>query len=144
MCVNAFALGIGNYVVYLQTGYVPLRDLIDRGLPSLGVPDGLKQELGKLVQDARRMGADVGSEKPIAVKVYKWTDAKGVVHYGEQPAGTNAEEVIINPNRNLLPAEPEPGSSAAAAGGPDAQTPIEKARAAAELMKARIENQESY
>jgi hypothetical protein len=43
------------------------------------------------------------SQSVVYAKVYKWTDANGQVHYGEQPGNTNAETVTIRQNETTKP-----------------------------------------
>ena len=42
-------------------------------------------------------------QSPILAGVYKWTDENGQVHYGEQPAGTDAEQIKIRHNETTKP-----------------------------------------
>jgi len=37
-------------------------------------------------------------QAPATAGIYKWVDENGVVHYGEQPVGDNAEQVNIRTN----------------------------------------------
>jgi hypothetical protein len=42
-------------------------------------------------------------QTPAAATVYKWVDDKGQVHYGAQPAGSNAEVIQIRTNETTKP-----------------------------------------
>ncbi len=76
--------------------------------------------------------------------MYKWTDANGQVHYGDKPRSADAEQVEVKIQNAISP--PDDQTAEAAAEEParaQQQTPLEKARAAAESMKARVQEQES-
>jgi len=85
--------GLSSYGLYLTTGKSPVSDLVSWfSAPTL--PD--LPELPK--------GNDTA---------YKWTDEKGVVHYGDAPPQTQqAKKMEVDPNANLLKSvKPEPTSS---------------------------------
>jgi hypothetical protein len=67
-----------------------------------------------------------------AVKIYKWTDANGVVHYdnqvGNQPV-KNAQTLNIDPNKNVLPMEKMQGVS------PTEKPPVDDAKQAVENIE---------
>lgn len=130
LVVLGVVIGISNYVIYLQTGRMPVQEWVKNiSLKPSDMASGAKN-LGKNVID------QVKPSEP--TKVYKWTDENGVVHYGERAATENAEEVAIT-DHDVVPVQAESAQE-----GDDNQAPLEKAKAAAEAMKARIKEQESY
>lgn len=156
LVVVFLALGIGNYLVYLNTGKLPLSDL--KAKFSL---DALTTSTQQLLDDTKRATQGAvdkhisGDDSSSTTKIYKWTDENGVVHYGENPAGAGAQQLQIeDANLTILPAtevtevaaKPTVESTRAnpAAAIENAETPIEKARAAAEAMKAHNEMQSQY
>lgn len=146
LVVVMLAAGIGNYLVYLNTGQLPLRDFSNRLSSSLA---NLKDEYapGQLADKAKRTvdGLTQGETASAAsAKVYKWTDANGQVHFGDKPQNAGAEQVEVKIQNAISP--PDDQTAEAAAEEParaQQQTPLEKARAAAESMKARVQEQES-
>lgn len=150
LVVVFLAMGIGNYVVYLNTGKLPLSDLKEKlSLESLSFStkqffEGTK----KATTDA--VGEHIsGGGSSTATKIYKWTDENGVVHYGERPAGTGAQELSVDDsNLSIVPAAETDAArdlpKAHTTTVDEAKTPIEKARAAAEAMKAHTEAQSQY
>jgi len=150
LVVVFLAMGIGNYVVYLNTGKLPLNDLKEE-LSFESLSFSTKQ----LFENTKQATTDAVDEhlsnggSSMVTKIYKWTDENGVVHYGERPAGTGAQELTVNDsNLSIVPAAeteasldlPKPHATTV----DEAQTPIEKARAAAEAMKAQNEMQSQY
>lgn len=137
LVVTGLMVGIANYVIYLQTGRMPVQEWV-KNLKTLDMNPS------HWVGDVKKMGEGVIDQvtpsKPVTV--YKWTDADGVIHYGERPVDDNAEAMKIDTNRNLMSAPVVTDSPDPAASEQDQQAPIEAARAAAESMKARIEAQE--
>lgn len=138
LVVTGVVIGLANYFIYLQTGRMPVKEWVQKINLS---PD-------TLTSSAKNLGKDVIDQvKPSEpTKVYKWTDEYGVVHYGERPINDAAEEMEIDADHNILPAS-KPVESTEASPDADAlnqQAPIEKARAAAEALKARAEAQENF
>jgi hypothetical protein len=86
---------------------------------------------------------------------YKWRDAKGTVHYGDQPPGTptgQVETIEVNPDTNLIlglkvpppPPEQKPAPEGAATSLPSAYSPyspgqIERLFEEAHKVKAQSE-----
>lgn len=150
LVVVMLALGIGNYVVYLKTGHMPLVDmrkamgsdwLVD--LRELLSPAQLTEDAKQLVQKAADSYAE--APPPAPTKIYKWTDEHGQVHFGDAPKAANAEQLELD-LRNSISA-PEPSVTLVEPTGSDASddaglTPIEKARAAVEAMEAKAQQQE--
>lgn len=150
LLVVMLVISLGNYLVYLKTGRIPLVDmraamgddwLVD--LRELLSPEQLTEDAKQLVQKA----ADSYGEAPppAPTKVYKWTDEHGQVHFGDAPKAANAEPLELD-LRNSISA-PEPSATLDEATGSDASgdaglTPIEKARAAVEAMEAKAQQQE--
>ncbi|PUA29418.1 MAG: hypothetical protein B0W54_02190 [Cellvibrio sp. 79] len=142
LVVILLVLGVGNYLVYLKTGQFPITAIRENyngdwlaALKESFSPDDLVSTAKKTVDDLTNDEAD----KPAPTKVYKWTDADGVVHYGDRPDTAGAEQVEVK-IQNAISADEiqsKPASSSAS------QTPLEKARAAAESMKVRSQQQEA-
>lgn len=68
--------------------------------------------------------AFIGSACP-AAEIYRWTDEKGVVNYGEKPPA----------NRPAQPVNTDPNGSIEAAGTPDGKAAADTKRPAAELRR---------
>lgn len=148
LLVVVLVLGIGNYLVYLKTGQMPLRDLRERwgsdwlvDMKEKYAPDQLaaqaKKGIDELTQDE--------AAEPVPTKVYKWTDAQGRVHYGDKPQSNGAQQIEVNTRGAMSPPEnqtivPAPGESTQN----QVQTPIEKARAAAEQLNQRERDLEGH
>lgn len=146
--------GICNYLIYLQTGRMPLREWMNsmqqmdgswfKGAVQSVSPDQLAAKARQL---SDQVGDKLDSSAGAAVKVYKWTDAEGVVHYGQQAGVAEAEELSVNPNQSVMSA-PEPyvaPSTTPAANSASANpqgSPLEQARAAAEAMRIHNEQQQ--
>lgn len=142
LVVVVFVVFIGNYIIYLKTGQMPLRDMQQRSgddwlvdLRELLSPAQLAEDARNLVNNATGEGA--------TAKVYKWTDANGQVHFGDAPKSDNAQQLEVDLRNTMASPETitnlsaEPGATAG-----DESTPLEKARAAVEAMEARIQQQE--
>lgn len=141
---------IGNYLVYLKTGQMPLRDMRERmgddwlvDLRELLSPDQLAAD----AKEAMKNVSDKVSEpEPVApTKVYKWTDANGQVHFGDRPVSGDAEQIEVD-TRNAISAPEETASvidqQGAAPKASVQESALDKARAAAEAMRQRVQQQE--
>lgn len=77
-----------NYFVYQKNGTIPAREWL---------------------ASAQNMGSNLankqGITEPTTVKVSKWTDANGVVHYENRPV-EGAKTIEVDPNKNVLPPAP--------------------------------------
>lgn len=141
---------IGNYLVYLKTGQMPLSDMRERmgddwlvDLRELFSPDQLASDAK---QAMKNVSDKVSEPEPVApTKVYKWTDANGQVHFGDKPVAKGAEEIEID-TRNAISAPEETAFVADKQDvAPEAgaqETALDKARAAAEAIKQRVQQQE--
>lgn len=148
---------IGNYLVYLKTGQVPLQDMRERmgddWLVDLRELLTNKLSSGQLAADAKKainhVSARVSEPAPVApTKVYKWTDANGQVHFGDKPVVDGAEQIEVD-TRNAISAPEEAVSDVGRESAPQAtaqqsvqESAIDKARAAAEAMKQHVQQQE--
>lgn len=148
------ALGIGNYLIYLKTGQIPisaLRDSIGNTggdlFPTFS-SDNIKAEVRAA---ANKVVNQLSATEPAtATTVYKWTDAEGRVHFSDKPLVQNAQQLEVK-IRNAISA-PEPSmlsnpDTSLNKSSTDGQlsenaSPLEKARAAAEAMNARAAQQE--
>jgi hypothetical protein len=152
LIVVLFVFFIGNYLIYLKTGQMPLRDMRERmgedwlvDLRELFSPDQLAADARQAVQT---VSDKVSKPEPAApTTVYKWTDANGQVHFGDRPVANGAQQIEVD-TRNAISAPetgPVAGRSAASHTTEQQSLPdsaLDKARAAAEAMKQRVQQQE--
>lgn len=146
LVVVVLLFGVANYLIYLKTGQSPINGVRENynGDWLAAIKDSFSSD--ELVEKARKTVDDLSGEeqaKPAPTKVYKWTDAEGVVHYGDRPDTADAEQVEVK-IQNAISADEfqsHPAKSSATSSAP--QTPLEKARAAAESIKARSQQQEA-
>ena len=139
----------GNYMIYLKTGHFPLSDMRERmgsdwltDLRELFSPD----QLGADAKQAMKGITDQYStaEPAAPIKVYKWTDANGQVHFGDKPVATGAQQVEVK-LRNAISAPEQTHNHIVETVPPKPTTEasvLDKARAAAETMKQRVQQQE--
>jgi Domain of unknown function (DUF4124) len=154
------ALGLSNYFIYLKTGKVPLGDwptkvsnfIANKQIDVKDLASDAKKMANKATGDTLAIGDD-------GVKVYKWTDAKGVVHYDSKPV-EGAKVLTIDTDTNVLTSDDLPKKIEKESGSKDNEksvdeksveeslknldekTPIEKAQAVSDAMKARTKQQE--
>lgn len=146
------AVGIGNYLIYLKTGQMPIRDLRERWGSDWWVDMQEKYAPDQLAQKAKQAADGLmqdESAKPVSTKVYKWTDSNGQVHYGDKPDVAGAEQLEVKIQNAIAAPDGQDnvqGNSQedAVSEQPSAQSPLEKARAAADAMKARVQEQEAH
>lgn len=141
---------IGNYLIYLKTGQIPLRDMRERlgddwlvDLRELFSPDQLAAD----AKQAMKHVSDKVSEPktPAPTKVYKWTDANGQVHFGDKPLASNAEQIEVDTRDTISAPEEAAGSADQQGATPEPsvhESALDKARAAAEAMRQRVQQQE--
>ncbi|HCS66046.1 MAG TPA: hypothetical protein DIW64_19325, partial [Cellvibrio sp.] len=131
---------IANYLIYLKTGQMPLRDIRERmgddwlvDLRELFSPDQLSADAKQAMKSVSDKVSE--SETPAPTKVYKWTDANGQVHFGDKPLASNAEQIEVD-TRNAISAPEEAARIAdqqeAAPKVSAQESALDKARAAAE------------
>lgn len=141
---------IGNYLIYLKTGQMPLRDMRERmgddwlvDLRELFSPDQLAADAK---QAMKNVSDKVSEPEPVEpTKVYKWTEANGQVHFGDRPVASGAEQIEVD-TRNAISAPEETASISdqqdAAPKASVQESALDKARAAAEAMRQRVQQQE--
>lgn len=153
LVVVLLALGIGNYLLYLKTGQMPVMDVRDK-ISNHGFGEVFQSfSADRLATDARAAAGKVvnqlsTSEPAHNAKVYKWTDAEGRVHFSDKPLVHNAQQIEVDTRPAISAAE----SSSWPKSNPltkdkvvDESSPLEKARAAAEAMNARaVQQEQSY
>jgi len=145
---------IGNYLVYLKTGQMPLRDMRERMGDGwlVDLRESLSNKLSpdQLAADAKQAMKSVSDkvsepETAAPTTVYKWTDANGQVHFGDRPVASGAEQIEVD-TRIAISAPEETVSvldQQDSAPEPSVQeSALDKARAAAEAMKQRVQQQE--
>lgn len=149
LVVLVLIAGIGNYLVYLNTGQMPVLAIRDH-LAGKSLGDFLPSvSVDQLATEARSAAGKVvdqfsTAEPDTKVKVYKWTDSEGRVHFSDKPLVQEAQQIAVD-TRNAIsaPEKSSPTIPKAAATQPAAEpSPLEKARAAAEAMNNRTAQQE--
>lgn len=152
--VLVLVFAIGNYLIYLKTGQLPLHDMRERmgsdWLVDLRELLSNKLSPDQLVSDAKGVMKNmsdqvVEQDAPTPTKVYKWTDANGQVHFGDKPVAKDAEQIEVD-TRNAISA-PETSTdpqvtSQTSTTKTVSESALDKARAAAEAMKQRVQQQE--
>ncbi|HSX50104.1 MAG TPA: DUF4124 domain-containing protein [Cellvibrio sp.] len=151
--VLVLVFAIGNYLIYLKTGQLPLHDMRERmggdWLVDLRELVSNKLSPDQLAADAKGVMKSVSDQviepdTPVPTKVYKWTDANGQVHFGDKPVTSDAEQIEVD-TRNAISA-PEQSADRVTSPTPTTKTvsesALDKARAAAEAMKQRAQQQE--
>jgi hypothetical protein len=147
LVVVALALGASNYLIYLKTGRLPV-DEWRKNWSTQALVDWYEAlsfaDWGAETRHMRdRLRGSDDSAGSAAVTVYKWTDAQGQVHYGQQPrAGAQALE--IHPDESAMSAATAvpAAAKAQAAAGQDEASVLDKARAAADSMSKHYQEQD--
>ena len=135
--------GIANYMIYLNTGRMPARDLYYSAqgdwratLSQWWSPEGLLQEAELTLKNVANKYTE--PERPASVKVFKWTDTQGQVHFGDKPSA-GAEQLEVDMRDAISAPEPVVSPSSAQSkpepSGLVDESPLAKARAAAEAMR---------
>lgn len=143
---------IGNYLIYLKTGQMPLRDMRERmgddwlvDLRELFSPGQLAADAKQAIKGVSDKIAEPERSEP--TKVYKWTDANGQVHFGDKPVASGAEQIEVD-TRNAISAPQEAvrtvDQQGAAPKVSAQESALDKARAAAEAMQQRVQHQEQF
>ena len=140
---------IGNYLIYLKTGQMPLHDMRERmgsdwrvDLVELVSPEQLAADAKQAIKRVTDSVAEPESAAP--AQVYKWTDASGQVHFSDKPIAPDAEQIAVD-MRNAISAPdalPRVAEPAAAPNSSSQESALDKARAAAEAMRQRAQQQE--
>ena len=141
---------IGNYLIYLKTGQMPLRDMRERMGDDWLVDLQEMFSADQLTADAKlamkNVTDKVSEPEPVApTKVYKWTDANGQVHFGDRPAASGAEQIEVDTRNAISAPEEAPSIVDQQEAAPQAtaqESALDKARAAAEAMRQRVQQQE--
>lgn len=141
---------IGNYLIYLKTGQMPLRDMRERmdddwlaGLRDFFSSDQLAADAKAAVKTVSDKVSE--PEAPAPTKVYKWTDTNGQVHFGDKPLARGAEQLEVDMRNAISAPEEIPSIIEQQDTAPKAsayESALDKARAAAEAMKQRVQQQE--
>jgi hypothetical protein len=98
LLVSAILIGIGFYVNYLLTGNSLNLALQNPSMPNLNI--------SKISESVANIFDLNGEESPDTKYLYKWRDAKGIIHYtSEKPAaGTTVEKIELSNETNIVPA----------------------------------------
>ena len=152
-CIVAtfLAIGIANYLIYLKTGNMPIIEWKNKFSQMHFASELKKFSTKNVLPDAKQsieklMPESMSSTSEAPVKIYKWKDNKGVIHYENRPVN-GAHEMSVDVNSNILKHESLPTDTKPASNQNDVNSqidstelsPVEKARAASELMKAHTE-----
>jgi hypothetical protein len=117
--VGVIVAGASNYLIYLKTGRMPLREWV-MDLKNMKAPSA--SDLVDKVSDS----APIGDKK---VKIYTWKDENGQVHYSnrEEKLAKGAQEKMVSTHINTMPAA-KPGASAGTTttSGPEAQVDMDE------------------
>lgn len=119
---------VANYLGYQKTGILPVKEWILHAKNSLlpSLKDSVAQITGKEASPKN------------TVKISKWTDANGVVHY-ENRAVNGANTIEVNPNDNVLTMEPLAEASTGENAKPKAKTMEEEVRELQEAKQAQMD-----
>jgi hypothetical protein len=150
LVVALLVFGIGNYLIYLKTGNMPLRYMREKmdsdwfaGLRDSVSPDQLASDAKQAVKAVTDKYSE--SEPATPTKVYKWTDANGQVHFGDKPAAAGDEQIEVDVRNAISAPDEAPKKSVTSAATNQqsvSESALDKARAAAEVMKQRVQQQE--
>ena len=102
MIIVLIASGFTYYASYLMTGKMP-----DIAIDKPALPD---INLSKLTDTVSNKFKSIKKREPVKdISLYKWRDAKGIIHYvSEKPSDEiNYEEIILSNDTNLVPAVSE-------------------------------------
>lgn len=96
--ISAILIGVGFYVNYLLTGNTPNLDIQKPSMPDLN--------LSKISKSATDLFDLNGEELSDTKYLYKWRDAKGIIHYAsEKPAADiEVEKIKLSSETNIVPA----------------------------------------
>lgn len=149
LVVVLFVFFVGNYLIYLKTGEMPLRDMRARmgddwlvDLRELFAPDQLVADAKKA---AKSVSDKVSAPAPAApTTVYKWTDANGQVHFGDKPIAQGAEAIEVDTRNAISPPDETAGDIGHKTTPPAKvqESALDKARAAARAMEQHAQQQE--
>lgn len=87
-------LAVTNYVIYQRTGNLPAREWVSSATKVIDK-----------TANSKEISLDTSTLKVSTLKVSKWTDAKGVVHYENRPVD-GAKTIEVDPNVNVLSSPP--------------------------------------
>lgn len=124
--LGAAILAVTNYLGYQKTGSLPIQQWLTHIQSSI-IPT-LKNSVKSVT----------GDEAPSTVKISKWTDAKGVVHYENRPV-EGAKTLEVDPNKNVLPPAPIVELPASKDAKSKPKTMNEEVRALQEAKDAQME-----
>lgn len=116
--LGCIIFAVTNYLGYQKTGTLPAREWWAHA-----------QSAVKNVN---------GEAAPATVKISKWTDAKGVVHYDNRPV-EGAKTIEVDPNKNVLPPAPIVELPASESAKSKPKTINEEVRALQEAKDAQME-----
>lgn len=118
-----------NYMGYQQSGIVPARDWLVK-VQSVVAP-AVRNTVNKLTNAESSATNDT-------VKVSKWTDAKGIVHYENRPVD-GAQTLEVDPDTNVLPPMPIVELPKSGEAKPAAKTTDQETHATQEAKRAYMD-----
>lgn len=113
-----------NYLGYKNTGAWPVNEWIAQA------KSALKNSVNKATGEEASTKA--------TVKISKWTDAKGVVHYENRPVN-GADTIEVDPNDNVVSLAPVADVSTSENVKPKAKTMEEEVRELQEAKQAQMD-----
>jgi len=136
--VMVIVAGASNYLIYLKTGRMPLREWV-ADFKNMKAPSA--ESLLDKVKDS----APIGDKK---VKIYTWKDENGQVHYSnqEEKIAKGAQEKMVSTKLNTIPSvKPRASAEASGASEPDAPADmdeqIRRLREARQMHDAQLQQQ---
>ncbi|MFT5395267.1 MAG: hypothetical protein ACI85N_000451 [Gammaproteobacteria bacterium] len=98
LVISAILIGLGLYVNYLLTGNTPNLVIQKPSIPDLNL-----SKISESATDLFDLNGDASSDTKY---LYKWRDAKGIIHYAsEKPAADiEIEKIKLSSETNIVPA----------------------------------------
>ncbi len=126
--VVVIVAGASNYLIYLKTGHMPLREWV-ADLKNMKAPSA------EDVLDKVKDSAPIGDKK---VKIYTWKDENGQVHYSnqEEKAAKGAQEKMVSTKLNTIPSV-KPRASADSSGNSQPDAPADMDEQIRRLREAK-------
>ena len=103
--LGLLVVGVVNGAIYLKYGKMPLRDWVQSAQQNgfVAATNELIPAYKKLFDQTVENTQAHEASKP--VKIYKWTDANGRIHYDNKPV-KGAQSLEVDPNSNVVSMEP--------------------------------------
>ncbi len=108
--LGCIGVGIINYMIYIKTGNSPLQDL-RMTWPAMSRLGDFTFSGLSLPEMPHALTDKLTGEDTQPVKVYKWVDEQGVIHYAQHKPdeittkALNITELMVDPNTNIIQAD---------------------------------------